>query len=74
MTLSGGEQQRIALARIMLKPSKIILADEPTGNLDQKNSDIVWQSLLNFKKQGKVVLVVTHEQEVLTMFDRVIEL
>lgn len=74
VTLSGGEQQRIALARIMLKPSKIILADEPTGNLDQKNSDIVWQSLLNFKKQGKVVLVVTHEQEVLTMFDRVIEL
>ena len=73
-TLSGGEQQRVALARIMLKPSKLILADEPTGNLDQTNSSKVWDILLQLKRMNKTVLVVTHEKESLHHFDRVINL
>ena len=73
-TLSGGEQQRVALARIMLKPSKLILADEPTGNLDKTNSSKVWDILLQLKRMNKTVLVVTHEKESLHHFDRVINL
>jgi len=73
-TLSGGEQQRVALARIMLKPSKLILADEPTGNLDHTNSSKVWDILLQLKRMNKTVLVVTHDRESLHHFDRVINL
>lgn len=73
-TLSGGEQQRVALARIMLKPSKIILADEPTGNLDETNSSKVWDILLQLKNLDKTVVVVTHDVHALHHFDRVIHL
>ena len=73
-TLSGGEQQRIALARIMLKPSKLILADEPTGNLDETNSNKVWDILLQLKNLDKTVVVVTHDAHALHYFDRVIHL
>lgn len=73
-TLSGGEQQRIALARIMLKPSKLILADEPTGNLDETNSNKVWDILLQLKNLDKTVVVVTHDVHALHYFDRVIHL
>lgn len=73
-TLSGGEQQRVALARVMLKPSKLILADEPTGNLDEINSNKVWETLLKLKNMDKTVVVVTHEVHALHHFDRVIEL
>ena len=73
-TLSGGEQQRVALARTMLKPSKLILADEPTGNLDETNSKKVWDILLELKKIDKTILVVTHEKDFLDHFDRVINL
>ena len=73
-TLSGGEQQRVALARVMLKPSKLILADEPTGNLDEINSNKVWETLLELKSMNKTVVVVTHEVHALHYFDRVIEL
>lgn len=73
-TLSGGEQQRVALARIILKPSKLILADEPTGNLDETNSEKVWDILLQLKDLGKTVLVVTHEVHALHHFDNVIYL
>lgn len=65
--LSGGEQQRVALARVALKPSKLVLCDEPTGNLDSQNKDIVLQTLLSFKNNGKTILVVTHDRDV-TMF------
>lgn len=73
-TLSGGEQQRVALARIMLKPSKLVLADEPTGNLDEMNAAKVWEILLRLKNTGKTVVVATHEKQSLHHFDRVIAL
>ena len=61
--LSGGEQQRVALARIMIKKSSIILADEPTGSLDSKNSKKVIEILKEINKQGKTVVLVTHVEE-----------
>lgn len=73
-TLSGGEKQRVALARIMIKPSKLILADEPTGNLDDANSGVVWDMLLKLKNMGKTVVVVTHDMRALDHFDRIIHL
>lgn len=73
-TLSGGEQQRIALARIMLKPHTIILADEPTGSLDAINKEFVMSQLIKFKKAGKTIVVVTHDQTVSAMCDRTITL
>lgn len=73
-TLSGGEQQRIALARLIGKPSKIILADEPTGNLDNTNSEIIMEILLKEKYKGKAIIVVTHNENHLELFDRVIKL
>lgn len=73
-TLSGGEQQRIALARLIGKPSKIILADEPTGNLDNTNSEIIMEILLKEKNKGKAIIVVTHNENHLELFDRVIKL
>lgn len=73
-TLSGGEQQRIALARLIGKPSKIILADEPTGNLDNTNSETIMEILLKEKNKGKAIIVVTHNENHLELFDRVIKL
>lgn len=65
--LSGGEQQRVAIARAFIKKPKIIFADEPTGNLDQKNTDLVVE-LFSYlvKKEGVSLVVVTHEQ---TLFE-----
>ena len=62
--LSGGEQQRVALARIILKPSKLILADEPTGSLDLKNREIVMTILCDLNKRGKTIIIVTHDPNV----------
>jgi len=62
-TLSGGEKQRVALARIMLKPSVLILADEPTGSLDNRNRDIVTDILMKQTEEGKAVIIVTHDEE-----------
>lgn len=58
---SGGEQQRIALARVLLKPCELILADEPTGNLDEKNKELVFSLLQQLNQQGKTILMVTHD-------------
>ena len=60
-TLSGGEQQRIALARLMIKKCDIILADEPTGSLDRENTDIVMDILEEYYQHGKTVVIVTHD-------------
>lgn len=60
-SLSGGEKQRVALARMILKPSVLILADEPTGSLDSINRDLVTDILLKQAASGKAVIVVTHD-------------
>ena len=60
-TLSGGEQQRVALAKIIAKSPQIIFADEPTGSLDEKNRDYVLEILKELNHQGKTVVVVTHD-------------
>ena len=64
-TLSGGEQQRVAIARSLANDVDIIIADEPTGNLDSKNADMVFDILDNLKKTGKTVIMVTHERDVM---------
>lgn len=60
-TLSGGEKQRIACARVLLKNSKIILADEPTGSLDKRHKEQVVEILSQQASQGTLVIVVTHD-------------
>ncbi len=72
--LSGGEQQRIAVARAILKPSQLLLADEPTGSLDPENRDLVLNFLLDMNKEGKTVIIVTHDAYVAQQCYRVIEL
>lgn len=71
---SGGEQQRIAIARLLLKPCRIILADEPTGSLDLHNKQIVMELLKKMKQSGKTIIVVTHDKEVSEIADRVLTL
>lgn len=73
-TLSGGEQQRLALARLFLKKCDIVLADEPTGSLDRKNAAMVMQLLADLNKKGKTVIVVTHDETIKAMGKRVVEL
>lgn len=73
-TLSGGEQQRIALARLILKPCNIILADEPTGSLDKRNAELVIGLLKKINSMGKTVIIVSHDEYVKNSADRIIEL
>lgn len=73
-SLSGGEQQRIALARAILKPSSLILADEPTGSLDNKNKEYVMETLKELNKEGKTIIVVTHDAYTADMCKRKISL
>lgn len=63
-SLSGGEQQRVAVARLLLKPCDIILADEPTGSLDDDNRDIVIGLLRGLNEAGKTVILATHDDDV----------
>ena len=60
-SLSGGEQQRVAIARILVHPKKLVLADEPTGSLDEKNRDLIVSFLKSFHKHGITVVIVTHD-------------
>lgn len=74
-TLSGGEQQRVALARCILKPGDIVLADEPTGSLDPKMGDTVFAMLKDLRNSfGKTILIVTHDMSLAEQTDRQIEL
>ena len=73
-TLSGGEQQRVALAKIIIKSPQLILADEPTGSLDARNRDAVLNMLKEFNSKGKTILVVTHDPIVSSCAGRNIQL
>ena len=73
--LSGGEQQRVAIARALINKPKIILADEPTGNLDSANSESMMDLLFNYTKKSKTSLVmVTHDNSIAERCDRIIEI
>lgn len=71
-SLSGGEQQRVAVARLMLKPCDIVLADEPTGALDAENRDTVLDLLLKLKAAGKTIVIATHDEVVAAKCSRAI--
>ncbi|MBX2798253.1 MAG: ABC transporter ATP-binding protein [Myxococcales bacterium] len=73
-TLSGGEQQRVALARALANDPPVILADEPSGNLDSSTAADVVEMLRVFSAQGKTVLVVTHDTTLTRIADRTLEL
>ncbi|HCJ41646.1 ABC transporter ATP-binding protein [uncultured Ruminococcus sp.] len=73
-TLSGGEQQRAALARLMIKKCDIILADEPTGSLDRENAMSVIKILKDLNAKGRTVIMVTHDESLKTVGTRVIVL
>lgn len=72
--LSGGEQQRVALARLMIKKCSIILADEPTGSLDRDNADIVIDILYKMNGKGKTIILVTHDEQIIKNAKRVINI
>jgi putative ABC transport system ATP-binding protein len=72
--LSGGEQQRVAIARLMLKPCDLILADEPTGSLDPANAAAVVDMLRDLNARGRTVVIVSHDQRVAAACDRVFAL
>ena len=72
--LSGGEQQRVALARLMLKKNDIILADEPTGSLDENNKNIILKLLKQLNNEGKTIVVVTHDKVVADICHREINI
>jgi putative ABC transport system ATP-binding protein len=72
--LSGGEQQRVAIARLMLKPCDLVLADEPTGSLDTTNADLVLAMLRDLNAGGKTMIIVTHDDRVAAECDRVVVL
>ena len=73
--LSGGEQQRVALARALINKPTVVLADEPTGNLDSKNSDVVLRMLrLSNQELGQTVMMITHNPAAATYGDRIIHM
>lgn len=72
--LSGGEQQRVSIARVLIKDSKIVLADEPTGSLDTLNRDMVFKHLKDMNSKGKTIVIVTHDLELAKMCDRIIKI
>ena len=67
--LSGGEQQRVAIARAVINDPKLIFADEPTGNLDQKNSDLILNFLFKLKKNNRLIFIATHNRELASKTD-----
>ena len=73
-TLSGGEQQRVAIARVFLKKCKLLLADEPTGSLDAGNKEVVMKLFEKLHKDGTTIIMVTHDEEILKYATRVIQL
>ena len=72
--MSGGERQRVAVARSLICEPSILLADEPTGNLDSKNSDIILKLFDDLHKEGQTIVMVTHEEEVARHAKRIIRM
>ena len=72
--LSGGECQRVAIARAMANNPDIILADEPTGNLDEKNEIIIFQELKKLSTEGKCVIVVSHSDRIKNYADTILSI
>ena len=72
--LSGGEAQRVALAKAILKDSPVILADEPTAALDSENSEEVMKLLLSMKNENRIIIIATHNPAIWKMADEVVEL
>lgn len=73
-TLSGGEAQRVALAKTILKDSPIILADEPTASVDQKNSEEIIELILSLKKENKIIIIATHSPDIYNQVDHILEI
>ena len=72
--LSGGQKQRVAIARALVSKPKVLLADEPTGALDSKTSKEVMALIQKINKDGKTILIVTHEEEIAKMCSRIVRL
>ncbi len=72
--LSGGEQQRVAVARLLYKKCDIVLADEPTGSLDADNAKIVLNYLHNLNSQGKTIILVTHDEKIISTEKKVVRI
>lgn len=72
--LSGGEQQRVCIARALINEPRILLADEPTGNLDQKNGEIVLKLIKELHKEGHTIILVTHNPDIAKLSDRIVNL
>ena len=73
-SLSGGEQQRVALARVLMKKCSIVLCDEPTGSLDRANGDAVIEIIKGMHRDGKTVIMVTHDEKYKSCGERMITL
>ena len=72
--LSGGQQQRVAIARAVVSNPKIILADEPTGNLDSKSTIEIMNILKDLHESGRTVIIITHDDEIANQVDRVVRI